>query len=296
MNNSFSSYHPIVQFMYFFSVLIFTMFIMQPFFLVISLIASLIYAVYLKRKKALMAIIKFIVPISLLAGLINPLFNHAGITILTYLPDGNPLTLESIIYGAAAAGMFSSIMLWCMCLRYIMSSDRVIYLFGRAAPKLGLFISMILRFIPKLTGQFKKIRAAQRCIGRDIDQGTIYVRVKNTVRIISALLQWILENSVDTADSMKNKGYGLPHRTAFSLFRIDKRDIISICIILVADTVIFTAYFSELLEFYYYPVVTAVGLGLSELIIYIVYTVLCFMPLMSDIKEDRKWNALRSKI
>lgn len=296
MSSSFSGYHPIVQFMYFFSVLLFTMFIMQPYFLIVSLCAALIYTLYLGRKKAFILILKFIFPMSLLAGIINPLFNHEGMTILTYLPDGNPLTLESIVYGAAAGGMFSSIMLWCLCLRYIMTSDRVIYLFGRIAPKLALFISMILRFIPKLTEQFKKIRAAQRCIGRDIDQGKLYIRIKNAARIVSALIQWVLENSVDTADSMKNKGYGLSHRTSFSLFHIEIRDVVSIIIIAFADTAIFTAYFSELLEFYYFPIISIPETDMMSITVYIIYMLLCFMPLLSDIKEDRKWNALRSKI
>ena len=38
-------------------------------------------------------------PVLLLAALVNPAFNHAGVTILIYLPSGNPLTLESILYG-----------------------------------------------------------------------------------------------------------------------------------------------------------------------------------------------------
>ena len=35
----------------------------------------------------------------------NPAFDHEGATLLAYLPSGNPLTLESIAYGVAAAVM-----------------------------------------------------------------------------------------------------------------------------------------------------------------------------------------------
>ena len=35
----------------------------------------------------------------LLIVLVNPVFNHEGMTILTYFPWDNPLTLESIVYG-----------------------------------------------------------------------------------------------------------------------------------------------------------------------------------------------------
>ncbi|MBE7055615.1 MAG: energy-coupling factor transporter transmembrane protein EcfT, partial [Ruminococcaceae bacterium] len=44
-------------------------------------------------------------PALLLMALINPAFNHEGVTILYYLPGGNPLTLESVYYGFLSATM-----------------------------------------------------------------------------------------------------------------------------------------------------------------------------------------------
>lgn len=41
---------------------------------------------------------------------------------------------------------------------------------------------------------------------------------------MSIVVTWALENALDTADSMKSRGYGLPKRTAFSLFRFTLRD------------------------------------------------------------------------
>ena len=38
------------------------------------------------------------------------------------------------------------------------------------------------------------------------------------------MLTWSLENAIETADSMKSRGYGLPGRTAFSIYRFDDRD------------------------------------------------------------------------
>ena len=37
-----------------------------------------------------------LLPMLLLAAVVNPAFNHEGATLLTYLPSGNPLTLESM--------------------------------------------------------------------------------------------------------------------------------------------------------------------------------------------------------
>ncbi len=41
---------------------------------------------------------------------------------------------------------------------------------------------------------------------------------------MSILVTWALENAIDTADSMKDRGYVLPGRTAFSIYRFDRRD------------------------------------------------------------------------
>lgn len=40
---------------------------------------------------------------------LNALFNHAGVTMLFYLPNGNPVTREALCYGAAAAAMFAAV-------------------------------------------------------------------------------------------------------------------------------------------------------------------------------------------
>ncbi len=61
-----------------------------------------------------------------LAALVNPAFNHEGATILTYLPSGNPLTLESMLYGAAAAVMLASVVLWFSSFNEVITSDKFV--------------------------------------------------------------------------------------------------------------------------------------------------------------------------
>ncbi len=38
------------------------------------------------------------------------------------------------------------------------------------------------------------------------------------------MITWSLENAIETADSMRSRGYGLPGRSAFSIYRMDSRD------------------------------------------------------------------------
>ena len=296
MKNAFSTLHPLVQLLYFLAVPAFTMFLMHPVLLCISFLSALCYGVFLRRRKILSPLFRLILPMSLLIALCNPLFNHAGVTILAYFPDGNPLTLESLLFGAAAGVMFAAILLWCSCLQANLSSDRVIYLFGRLSPKLGLLLSMILRFIPKLSARFRQIRLAQHCIGRDLDQGNLLRRTRNAVRIVSALLQWLLENAVDTADSLKSRGYGLKHRTCFSLFHFDRRDACLTVLLVILIGSVTAAAFGDVLSCDYFPAFAVSGHTPLQWTLYLFYALLCLLPIIIDGRENRKWNALRSRI
>jgi len=108
--DAFAGYHPFINFLYFSLVLIFTMFFLHPVCLVVSLLSAVTYSVYLGGRKAVRFSLRFILPMMLLAAVINPAFNHEGATILAYLPSDNPLTFESIFYGFAAAVMLGSLL------------------------------------------------------------------------------------------------------------------------------------------------------------------------------------------
>ena len=222
--DAFSGYHPIINFLYYALVLLFSMCLMHPVYLAISLTGALAYDIYLKGRKAVRFAVMGLLPMAALAALVNPAFNHEGQTILTYLPSGNPLTLESMFYGVAAAVMLASVVLWFSSYNEIMSSDKFVYLFGRMIPALSLVLSMALRFIPKFKAQMQTVSEAQACIGRDTKNGSVFRRVGNAIKIFSIMVTWSLENAIETADSMRSRGYGLPGRTAFSIYRFDDRD------------------------------------------------------------------------
>ena len=95
-----------MNFLYFALVLLFSMCLMHPVSLCISLAGAVSYQVLLNGRKGLRFSLVFMLPMMLFAALVNPVFNHEGATILTYLPSGNPLTAESIWYGLAAFALF----------------------------------------------------------------------------------------------------------------------------------------------------------------------------------------------
>jgi len=296
MKDSFMTYHPVVNFLYFAAVLGFSMFLMQPICLMISLISALCYSVYLNGWKAVFFNLKFMLPLLIVAALVNPAFNHEGGTILAYLRDGNPLTLESIVYGIGAAVMIISVITWFACYNVVMTSDKFIYLFGRIIPALSLIISMALRFVPRFKAQLKVIANAQKSVGRDVANGSILARAKTGMKILSIMVTWALENAIETGDSMKSRGYGLPGRTAFSIYWFDKRDRMVLLFILLNIVFIFVGLFTKGLYFRYFPTLKGDLINIYTMSLYISYGVLCNTPLMLNIREDMKWNALKSRI
>ncbi len=296
MKTGFANYHPFSQLLFFISVISSTMLIMNPVILVISMLISAIYTAYSCGIKDFIKSLRFTLITSLMIIIINPLISHQGITVITELPDGNSLTLESILFGVSAAVMMSSSIRWFFCVNRIFTSDKVIYLFGKISPRLALLISMTLSFVSKFSRQMKAVRMAQFSLGKDILAGRMSDRVKNGIKILSTMIQWSLENSIDTADSMSSRGYGLKKRTSFSIYRICFRDMILISAIIVADVYIIIGNRKEALDYSYYPYFEVPLPDLYSFSVYTVFMLLCVIPLYIDIREDGRWKYIRSKI
>ena len=294
--NEFKTYHPIVNFVYFVFVIGFSCVFLHPACLCISLLGGFTYSVMLKGKKQVKTNLIYMLPMLLLMALINPAFNHEGITIIEYLPSGNPLTLESIIYGLCAATMITSVICHFSCYNEVMTSDKFIYLFGKIIPALSLVISMTLRFVPKFIAQLKVVTNAQKCMGRDVSNGSIIKRAKNGLSILSIMTTWSLENAIETADSMKSRGYGIPGRTAFSIFTFDKRDKKTLILILLLGTYTLLGNLMGGMYFSYFPSMKTIEISPFSISVFTAYLLLCICPIIIEIREARKWNVLRSKI
>lgn len=295
MADNFATFHPIVNFIYFAAVLLFCMFFLHPIFLIIAFISSFLYSIILNGKKAIRFNIFYMLPALLFMAVLNPAFNHQGVTILFYLKSGNPVTLESIIYGGASACMFVTAILWFSCYNSIMTSDKFIYLFGRLIPGLSLIFSMVLRFVPRYKMQIKIISNAQKCIGRDVSQGSIIEKARNGIKILSIMTTWALENAIETADSMKSRGYGLPGRTSFSLFRFDTRDKGILAIIIGLITIILIGAITGQIKMKFFPSIKIISITATNIVVYVAYFVLCTLPIIIDLTEEIKWKYITSQ-
>ncbi|MCL1849044.1 MAG: energy-coupling factor transporter transmembrane protein EcfT [Clostridiales bacterium] len=290
--DTFSGFHPSVNLLYFVLVIGFTMFFSHPVCLGISLLSAFFYSVYLNGRKALRFSIMYMLPMLIVTALLNPAFNHQGGTILTYLPDGNPLTLESVLYGLSAAVMLIAVIAWFSCFNEVMTSDKFVYLFGRVIPALSLILSMALRFVPRFRAQIGVISQAQKAIGRDASSGSLLQKMKHGVKILSIMVTWALENAIETADSMKGRGYGLPGRTAFSIYRFDRRDAFALLYLFATAGVVVAGAALGAYRFRYFPTIRGEWTGVGAILVFASYLALCIFPLIANIKEDLVWRSI----
>lgn len=281
--------HPAVSGLYFLFVLLLTMCVQHPLCVLFSLCGAFWYHVCLYGGKKTLKTLPSYAAVFLLTALINPAFQHQGVTVLGYLPSGNPLTLESILYGLNAAGMLSAVLVWFSCVQTVFTTDKLLHVTGRAAPAVSLVISMTLRFVPRFRAQASAVRSARQGMG--ITGGTSRLsRMRDGLRTLSVLLTWSMENALETGDSMRARGYGLPGRTSYSPAVWSVRDR------WIAAWTVFCGAFVSFgaaaggLRWKFYPAVRGAALSPLTVGFFVVYGGLCITPAILNRWEVRKWK------
>ena len=291
----FASCHPWVTLLYFAVILVMSMISLHPVFLILGFSAALSYHMLLRGRKGIKFAAAAAIPILVLTMVVNPLFNHRGVTVLFYL-NGNAMTLEAYLYGLAAGTMMVTVILWFSCFQVIMGPDKFIYLFGRLIPVLGLLLSMVFRFVPLLKNRFGEIRDGQRGMGMDYGKLRMFKRIRQFAKEFSILIAWSLEAAIETSDSMEARGYGIHGRTSFHLFQWRKRDIRLLLFFAAAGGLLMAGAAMGYGDIYYYPAVYDPHPRMRMTALAAVYAVLLWMPFIIDVKGEMRWKKLSSGI
>ena len=120
---SFKSCHPLAGAVYYLYFIIFTVVYRHPAAVGIALVSAFSFAVITTGKRAVIFNLRFVLPVFLVTAVLNPLINHEGATVLVYFKNGNPLTLESVIYGLYSGTMLAAVMNIFLSLNEIMTDD-----------------------------------------------------------------------------------------------------------------------------------------------------------------------------
>lgn len=281
--------HPAVNFIYFAAVLTGTVTFQHPAFLMVSFLCAFAYSVKRNGWKAWIFNL-CLLPLVAAFALYYSSYTHFGMTVLRQNMVGNNMTLESLVYGVVLGAIGASGSMWFSCVFSIFTTDKVVYLFGKASPKLSLFLAILLRMIPRIKKEARRINMAQQGIGKGANQGNIMQRLRNGLRIFSMLVTWTIDSLTIASESMQSRGSSLRGRKAFSIYRFDNRDRAFVIGLFLCLTFTMIAVLLGQTDMVYDPRI--IWTNVSPLF-FLGYAVLCLMPLCLEIWTEYLFKKAR---
>ena len=224
---AFDLFHPVVAFGYFAVMFALSMTAMQPVYLAISLASVLSYSAVLRGWRATGRSLLWQLPLVAVVALANPLFSASGSTELFRL-GLRAFYLESFVYGACMGVMLISVIVLFSNASQVLTSDKVMTLFGGVAPTIGLMLSMTARLVPQFVRRGNGIADVERACtaARPAEEpaGKLAV-MRGYLRRTSVLMGWGMEDSLETAGAMKARGWGAAaRRTTYARYRFRRFD------------------------------------------------------------------------
>ena len=288
-SDAFSKCHPAVNFLFFVGAIGCGVVIQHPAYLTAGIVTGAAYYLLLNGKKCWKTILGLL-PLFVFLTVINPLFNTYGETVLLRV-FGKLYTFEALLYGAAIAAMFVTMLLWFGCYNKVLTSDKFTSLFGNFIPAISLLLVMVLRMVPNFIRKCKQIIGARKSIGKGAGDST-KEKLIDGMTVLGALTSWALEGSVVTGDSMRARGYGAAKRSSFMIYRMTATDWLLLVVMLILLILVIVAACLGQMTATFTPVLDIAPVSWGV----IAYTGYLLVPTALHIKEAIQWHISRSKI
>lgn len=287
-HTAFDAMHPAVPALYACITLGLTMAALHPVLVAISCAGAFAYIACVRGLRSAVCALRWQIPVMLVIALVNPLFVRMGSTVVLEL-FGRQVFLESLLYGLAMAGMFVASVQWFAACSHMLTHDKVLALFGSAAPVVALMISMTMRLVPRFLRQGRTIAAVQdvarSCFVAD-DRAGLPARVADRLRQSSVLMGWAMEESLETADAMRARGWGARRRrTTYVPYRFTLCDAAAIVLLVLGGAAVAWVAWRVTAPFAFYPQMSPITLWWG----YGAYAAWMLVPALLHIYETRRF-------
>lgn len=294
MKNALATYHPAAAFLFFAAAVGLTMLSFHPVYSIVSFVCALAYSLVLDGSKTLAGSLKMCFLLFTMIVFINTFFNKNGFTPL-FSFGNHTIYKEGFVFGLCSGSALCAAILWFSCYSLVIDNDKFLYLFSRLSPSGALLISLTLGQAVDIRRKAETVKDSQFGL-----YGSEPKKLKQRIHLamlrISALLNWSLEDSVETADSMQARGYGTGRQSRMIPYRFMKHDFIFLFVVSAFITAAAFAFASGRLSFSFYPVTGQVAFDAVSLIGYSAHAAFMTLPILLEIKEAVQWRFYMSKI
>jgi len=265
------------------------MYFNHPLFLATALLLVVCVNLSHDRGKALKKWALPLLVFSILFVMINPLLVSRGTTILFYFRD-RQVTLEATLYGIVMVIALTSIIVMFVSFNVLLNGNKFLYIFSKVLPRTAFLMMLSIRFVPLLKNRFDEIRAVQRVRGTTMVHGTLRNRARNGMQMIQILLTWSLEEAVQTADSMKARGYGSGEKSSYIPYHMEGRDWTWLTTLLVLFATCIWGGMLGYGKIVIYPTLGTLHVYPLDWLLYICMIILISFPLIVEGREHVRWK------
>jgi len=285
----FERFHPLVSFLYYAGSVVLLFFMLHPLFLGIGFVVVLAVNFIHDRLSGLRRWIFFIITCLFFMVILNPLFNERGRYVLFEMGN-HRFTLEAFVYGGMNALSIITVIALFVSYNVVMTPNKLLFLFGKFLPQFAVLLMLTLRFMPLMRRRVEEISVIQRSKGISISHGKWKVKAKIGMQYVQVLLTHSLEEAIQTADSMKARGYGQGIRSSYEYFRFRKIDFIAFFYLSFLFAILLFGRIFGYGYFTIYPIMESWQLSMMEVRILVCYLLFLGFPLLVEAGEMSRWR------
>ena len=281
--------HPAIFIVYFLILIIFAFLFNNPYYVITYGILILTLIALQGSISEIKSTTKVFLPVILFITLLNTIFTHVGDTHI-YIFGSYYVTFEALVYGVIMAVTFFLVTLTFIAYNTYVSYQDMLYVFSKKYPNLSMIIIMSLRFVPLIQKRSNELLELSKLKNRNEDL-KFTEKTSELIQNLGLVVSWSLEEAMQSASSMKSRGYNITKRTSYLRYDFNKIDILLTVLILVTATISVYGLYNSVGSIMIYPKFTFTFSQTPFNIYYFAYVVLLLPFIIIEIWERILWHS-----
>lgn len=222
--------HPGIFIVYFMILIVFAFLFNNPYYILTFGVMILALITLQGSVSEIKSTAKVFLPLVLFITILNMFFSHVGNTHI-YIYGTYYVTLEAIIYGIIMAITFFLVTLTFLAYNTYVSYQDMLYVFSKKYPNISMIIIMSLRFVPLIQKRSKELHELSK-LKNNNEKISYREKLSQLIHNLGLVVSWSLEEAMQTASSMKARGYNITKRTSYLEYKFNKIDVVLAIVIL----------------------------------------------------------------